>query len=356
LPENGVRLFLVPAAYMSILQESLMRLFKTGLVAVALTFGPSAFAQKKWDMATAFVPNNFHVVNLAEFATDVEKGTQGQLRIALHANSSLFKGSEIKRAVQGGQIQAGEILMTAYENESPVLGVDGVPFLATSYADARKLYDAQKPVLKTYLEKQGLVLLYCVPWPAAGIYSKRPVASIADMRGIKWRAYSPATTRMGELMQAKPVTVQPAELSQALTTGVVEAFMTSTQTGVDSRAYEQVTYFYDLQASLSKNAVFVNAKAFQALDAAQQAAVLKAAAAAEERGWRLSDDWNEASKKTLREKGMTVSEPSPALRADVQRLGQQLLQDWQKKAGPEGDAIVAQYQKLRASNSQAVQK
>jgi TRAP-type C4-dicarboxylate transport system substrate-binding protein len=333
-----------------------MRFLKTGLVLAALVLSPAAFAQKKWDLASAFVTSNFHVANLAEFAADVEKGTQGQLHITLHANSSLFKGSEIKRAVQGGQVQAGEILMTAYENESAVLGVDGVPFLATSYADARKLYEVQKPVLQAYLEKQGIVLLYCVPWPASGIYSKRAVDSIADMRGIKWRAYSPATTRMGELMQAQPVTVQPAELSQALTTGVVEAFMTSTQTGVDSRAYEQVKYFYDLQAGLPKNAVFVNAKAFQSLGAEQQQAVMKAAHAAEERGWRLSSEWNEVSKKTLREKGMTVSEPSPTLRADVQRMGQQLLQDWQKKAGPDAAGIVMQYQQLRASDSQAVRK
>ena len=333
-----------------------MRFLKTGLVLASLALSPAAFAQKKWDMASAFVTSNFHVANLTEFAADVEKGTQGQLRITVHANSSLFKGSEIKRAVQGGQVQAGEILMTAYENESAVLGVDGVPFLATSYADARKLYEVQKPVLQAYLEKQGMVLLYCVPWPASGIYSKRAVDSIADMRGIKWRAYSPATTRMGELMQAQPVTVQPAELSQALATGVVEAFMTSTQTGVDSRAYEQVKYFYDLQAGLPKNAVFVNAKAFQALGAEQQQAVMKAAQAAEERGWRLSNEWNEASKKTLSEKGMTVSEPSSTLRADVRRMGQQLLQDWHRKAGPDAAGIVTQYQQLRASDSQAVRK
>lgn len=333
-----------------------MRYIKTGLLVATLAFGHTAMAQKKWDMASAFVPSNFHVANLIEFASDVEKNTQGKLRINLHTNSSLFKLNEIKRAVQGGQVSGGEILMTAYENESAILGVDGVPFLATSYADARKLYEVQKPVLKAYLEKQGLVLLYCVPWPASGIYTKRPINSIADMRGIKWRAYSPATTRMGELMQAQPVTVQPAELSQALATGVVEAFMTSTQTGVDSRAYEQVKYFYDLQAALPKNAVFVNTKVFNELDADQQRTVLAAAGAAEERGWRLSNEWNEASKKTLREKGMAVSEPSSALRADVQRMGQQLLQDWQKKASPDAQPIVAQYQSLRGAGSTAGQK
>lgn len=319
---------------------------KTFFAIAALTFAAAASAQTKWDLATAFVPSNFHVENLTQFASDIDKATAGKLKINVHANSSLFKGNEIKRAVQGGQVHAGEILMVAYENESPVLGVDGVPFLATSYKNARSLYQAQKPHLEKYLESQGLVLLYCVPWPASGLYSKKSVDSLADMRRIKWRAYSPATARMGELMGAQPVTIQAAELSQALATGVVEAFMTSSQTGVDSRVYEQVKYFYDLQIALPKNAVFVNAAAFNGLDKSQQAAVRAAAATAEERGWKLSYEWNEASKKTLAAKKMFVVEPSSKLVSDFKQLGWTILQEWQKKSGPEGEAIVASYLKM----------
>lgn len=318
------------------------------LLAACLAAALPATAQTRWDLASAFVPSNYHVENLQQFASEVDKATAGQLKITVHANSTLFKANEIKRAVQGGQVQAGEILMVAYENESGVLGVDGIPFLVTSYEAARKLYQAQRPVLEKYLERQGLTLLYCVPWPASGIYTRKPVNAMADMRGVKWRAYSPATTKMGELMGAQPVTVQAAELSQALATGVVEAFMTSSQTGVDSRVYEQVKYFYDLQAALPKNAVFVNAATFQALTPAQQAAVRKAATEAEGRGWSASMEWNEKSKKTLVAKGMQVLAPSAKLAADAQQMGQALLQDWQKKAGAEGEAIVANYQRAGA--------
>jgi TRAP-type C4-dicarboxylate transport system substrate-binding protein len=322
----------------------LTQLVLAACLAAGLPALPAA-AQTRWDLASAFVPSNYHVENLVQFAADVDKATAGQLKITVHANSTLFKANEIKRAVQGGQVHAGEILMVAYENESGVLGVDGIPFLVTSYDAARRLYQAQRPVLEKYLERQGLTLLYCVPWPASGIYTKRAVNAVADMRGVKWRAYSPATTRMGELMGAQPVTVQAAELSQALATGVVEAFMTSSQTGVDSRVYEQVKYFYDLQAALPKNAVFVHTAAFQALTPAQQAAVRKASADAEARGWSASMEWNEKSKKTLVAKGMQVVPPSAKLAADAQQMGQALLQDWQKKAGGEGEAIVAAYQR-----------
>jgi TRAP-type transport system periplasmic protein len=313
--------------------------------------GNSAWSQTKWDLASAYPASNFHTENLVQFAGDVEKATGGALKIQVHPNASLFKAPEIKRAVQGGQAQAGEILLANYENESPLFGVDGMPFLATSYKNAKSLYDAQKPVLSRYLEKQGMLLLYTAPWPAQGLYSKKDVDSMADMRRIKWRSYSPATAKMGELMAAQSVTVQAAELSQAMATGVVEAFMTSSTTGVDSRIYEHIKNFYDLQAWLPKNAVLVNARAFQSLGKAQQEAVLKAAAAAEERGWTLSQEKNDAAKKTLADKGMKVHQPSSKLVSDMKQLGWTMLQDWQKKAGPEGESIVQAYLKTPTFSS-----
>jgi TRAP-type transport system periplasmic protein len=323
-------------------------------IAAFVLFGAiasSAWSQTKWDLASAYPATNFHTENLVQFAGEVEKATGGALKIQVHPNASLFKAPEIKRAVQGGQAQAGEILLANYENESPLFGVDGVPFLATSYKNAKSLYDAQKPVLSRHLEKQGLMLLYTAPWPAQGLFSKKEVDSIADMRRVKWRSYSPATARMGELMASQPVTVQAAELGQALATGVVEAFMTSSTTGVDGRVYEQIKNFYDVNAWLPKNAVLVNAKAFQSLDKAQQEAVLKAAAAAEERGWKLSQEKNEAAKKILAEKGMKVHQPSSKLVSDMKQLGWTMLQDWQKKAGPEGESIVQAYLKMPTFSS-----
>lgn len=325
------------------------RALAKGAVVLALcSFGAGAWAQTKWDLASAYPATNFHSENLAAFAADVEKATNGQLKITVHSGASLFKAPEIKRAVQSGQAQLGEILLANFENESPLFGADGVPFLATSYKNAKSLYDAQRPVLQRYLDKQGMVLLYAVPWPAQGLYSVKPVDSISDMRKIKWRAYSPATAKMGELMGAQAVTVQAAELSQALATGVVEAFMTSSATGVDSRIYEHLKNFYDVQAWLPKNAVLVNVKAFNALDKSQQEAVLKAAAAAEERGWKKSQEVNDAAKKTLAEKGMKVHQPSSKLVSDLKQLGWTMLQDWQKKAGPEGESIVQAYLKTPA--------
>ncbi len=319
--------------------------FKFALAAAAFAFGASAQAQTAWDLPAAYPATNFHSVNLASFASDVEKATGGKLKITVHPGASLFKAPEIKRAVQGGQAQAGEVLLANFQNEWQVFGVDGIPFLATSYAESKKLYAAQKPILEKKLAEQGMVLLYAVAWPPQGVYSKKPLASAADLKGSKWRAYSPATSRIAELVGAQPVTVQAAELSQALATGVVEANMTSGATGVDSKLYEHLKFYYDVQAWLPKNAVIANKRAFDALDKPTQDALMKAAADAEARGWAASEKVNTDTMAILKANGMTIEPPSAALKADLQKVGATMLQEWLGKAGPEGQQLIDAYRK-----------
>ncbi|MBL0920445.1 MAG: TRAP transporter substrate-binding protein [Hydrogenophaga sp.] len=319
--------------------------FKLAFAAAAFAFGAAANAQTTWDLPAAYPATNFHSVNLATFASDVDKATGGKLKITVHPGASLFKAPEIKRAVQGGQAQAGEILLSAFSNEWQVFGLDGIPFLATSYAESKKLYAAQKPVLEKKLAEQGMVLLYAVAWPPQGLYSKKPVTSGADLKGNKWRAYNPATSRIAELVGAQPVTVQAAELSQALATGVVESNMTSGATGVDSKLYEHLKFYYDVQAWLPKNAVMANKRAFDALDKATQDALMKAAADAEARGWAASEKVNTDTMAILKTNGMTIEPPSAALKADLQKVGATMLQEWLSKAGPEGQQIIDAYKK-----------
>ncbi|MBS0326542.1 MAG: TRAP transporter substrate-binding protein [Proteobacteria bacterium] len=324
-----------------------MRRMTLVLAACIAALALPAAAQTKWDLPSAYPANNFHTENLQQFADDVAKATGGKLTIQLHPNASLFKAPEIKRAVQGGQVQAGEILLVNYENEDPLYGLDGVPFLATSYAEAFKLYEAQRRPLEAHLAKQGMMLLYAVPWPPQGIFTNRTLNTVADMKGLKWRAYSPATAKIAELVGAQPVTVQAAEVSQALATGVIDSYMSSGATGYDSKTYEQIKNFYDTEAWLPKNAVLVNRKAFNALPKAEQKAVLKAAAAAEKRGWKLSEEKTNWYYDQLRKHGMNILKPSPELTAGLRKVGNELLAAWMKKAGTEGRAVIAEYRKLQ---------
>jgi TRAP-type C4-dicarboxylate transport system substrate-binding protein len=312
---------------------------------LACSAGQWAHAQVKWDLPAAYPANNFHTENLVQFVGDVDKATGGRLKITVHANASLFKAPEIKRAVQGGQAQMGEILLVNYQNEWQTYGADGLPFLADSYDESAKLYKAQKPALEKKLAEQGMMLLYAVAWPPQGIFTKKPIASAADLKGIKWRAYSPATARIAELVGAQPVTVQAAELSQAMATGVIESYMSSGATGYDTKTYEHLKYFYDTQAWLPKNAVLVNKAAFDALDKLTQAALLKAGADAETRGWALSKQKNTEYLELLKKNGMNIIVPSAQLKADMKKVGDTMLKEWLDKAGPEGKAVVDAYAK-----------
>jgi TRAP-type C4-dicarboxylate transport system substrate-binding protein len=321
------------------------RLFSATALVLALS-ATGSFAQTKWDLPAGYAATNFHSINLQEFANDVDKATGGKLKITVHANGSLFKAPEIKRAVQGGQAQAGEILLANFQNEWQLFGADGLPFLADSYDESAKLYKAQKPFLEKKLAEQGMALLYAVPWPPQGIYVKKPINAAADLKGVKWRAYSPATARIAELVGAQPVTVQAAELSQAMATGVVESYMSSGSTGFDTKTYEHIKYWYDTQAWLPKNAVIVNKAAFDALDAATKQAVLKAAADAEVRGVAASKKTNTDSLDKLRANGMSIVAPSAQLKADMKKVGDVMLKEWLDKAGPDGKALIDAYNKL----------
>ncbi|MFN3737973.1 TRAP transporter substrate-binding protein [Hydrogenophaga sp.] len=323
------------------------RLINATLAACSMAFALPSMAQSiKWDMPTAYPATNFHTVNISQFAKDVDQATGGKLKITVHSNASLFKANEIKRAVQGGQAQVGEIILSGYQNEWQVFGADGLPFVADSYEEAERLYKAQKPVLDRKLAEQGLKLLFSVPWPPQGLYSSKPVNSAADLKGSKWRAYSPATSRIAELVGAQPVTVQAAELAQALATGAVETNMTSAVTGVDSKFFDAgVKFYYDMQAWLPKNAVLVNQAAFSALDKAAQEAVVKAAAAAEARGWQESKKVNESAKATLQKNKISIEAPSTQLKADMQRVGSSMLLEWLSKAGADGKEIIDAFNK-----------
>ena len=319
-----------------------LKVFTAGLFAAIAT---SAAAQTKWDMPTPYPATNFHTENINQFVADVDKATNGKLKITVHSNASLFKANEIKRAVQGGQAQIGEILISGYSNEDPLYGVDSVPVLATSYADADKLWKASKKALEDRFAKQGLMILYSVPWPPQGIYSSKPLNSVADMKGLKMRTYNPYTSRIAELAGAQPVTIQVAELAQAFATGAVNANITSGATGYDTKAWEVVKNYYDTQAWLPKNIVFVNKAAFDALDRPTQQALLKAAADAEARGWKTSEEKNGWYLEQLAKNGMNVAQPSAQLKADFKKIGDTMTSEWMNNAGADGKAVVDAYRK-----------
>ncbi len=322
-----------------------MKKLVLGLLAAAgaAAMATSAMAGTSWDMPTPYGDSNFHTINIKQFAADVEKATGGSLKIKVHSGGSLFKHPEIKNAVRGGQVPIGEFLLSRLANENAVFQVDSIPFLASDYPSAKKLWAASRPKVEELLAKQGLKVLFSVPWPPQGIYSRKPVNSLDDLKGVKFRAYNSATERLAQLAGAVPTQVEVPDIPQAFATGRVDAMITSPSTGANSKAWDFVQYFYHTQAWLPKNIVVVNAKAFRRLSAEEQAAVLAAAKTAESRGWAASQAETDAKIAVLKKNGMKVEMPSPTLKAQLAKIGEQMTAEWLQKAGADGEAIIKAY-------------
>lgn len=308
--------------------------------ATATILGAAAARAETWDMPTPYPDSNFHTQTVRQFADDVKAATGGTITITVHSNGSLIKHPEIKRAVQSGQAQLGEVLISSWANEDPLYGLDSVPFLATDFAAARRLYDVSRPYLEKKLERQRLKLLYSIPWPPQGLYVKQAIDSVDGLKGVKFRAYNPATTRIAELVGAVPTKIEAAEVAQAFGTGIVQAMITSAATGVDTKAWDFVTTYYNVQAWLPRNMVFISQDVWKGLDEPTRKAVEQAAAKAEAAGWAGWQAKTEELNKTLSTNGMKVLPPSPALSAGLAKVGETMTAEWTKAAGADGEAIV----------------
>jgi TRAP-type transport system periplasmic protein len=328
----------------------MMRL-STGLVALVAGVAVAAAATgataqtTRWIAATGFAESNFHTQNARSFADDVKARTGGRLEIVVHSGGSLVRLPEILRAVQTGQVQAGEMLMFIYGNLDPLFELDTIPFVAVGYDAARRLYELQKPHLDRRFADRGIKPLYYVPWPGQGIVAQKRVQTIDDLRGSKMRTVGQVTARFAELIGAAPTIVQTAEIAQAFFTGLVDSSIYSPTTGVDTQAWDYAKVFVNAQAMHSKNAFSVNRRAFDALPADLQRAVLDAAAAAEKRGWEMSQRRQDEALAELRHRGMDVVDPNPALMAQLKDIGGKMLDEWMRRAGPDGEAIVRQLHK-----------
>lgn len=313
--------------------------------ALSVSLATAAMAEK-WDMPTAYPATNYHSEIVASFAKCVTEGTGGDLEIVTHFGGSLFGGDDIKRAVQTGQAPIGERLLSAHANENPLYGVDSIPFLATSFEQSDKLWEAAKDNIAEALEEENLVYIYSVKWPPQGLYFKKEVNSAEDMKGLKFRAYNAMTARVAELAGMQPVQIEAAELSQALATGVAESFISSGSTGVDSKVWESLTHFYDVQAWLPRNSIFVNKDAFESLDEETQTTIMDCGATAEEEGKVRVEQLSGEYLKTLADNGITVAPASDELKSDLEGFGEEMTQEWLESAGDEGKAVIDVYKEM----------
>lgn len=305
----------------------------------------TACLAEKWHMPTPYGDGNLPTQIDYAFAKEINTKTNGQLEIIVHSGGSLVKHTEIPRSVKTGQVQIGDIFMGILGNQNPVFKHDNIPFLATSFDQAKMLWQAAKPEVEKQLDKDGMKLLYAVPWPAQSLYTKNPVNSLADLKGEKMRAYSPSTSRLADLMGTVPTTIQVPDIPQAFSTGIIQAMITSPSTGVDSQAWDYVKNYTDIKAWIPKDIVIVNKRAFRHLDKDTQKIVLEAAKNAEAEGWKRVAARAAKDKATLAEHNMTITEPSAQLESELKAIGVTMTNEWKAQAPKEVGAILDRYKK-----------
>lgn len=311
--------------------------------AMATVCAATVAGAETWDMPVAYPSGNFHTETAEGFAACVAEGTGGEVEVVVHPNGSLFAGNDIKRAVQTGQAPIGERLLSAHANENALFGFDSIPFLATSFDDSVKLMEAAQPALTELLDSQNLVYLYSVPWPPQGLYTKKDVNGVADLAGLKFRAYNAATGRIAELASMQPVQIEAAELSQALATGVADSFISSGATGYDEKVWEHLSSFYTVDAWLPRNTVFANKDAWDGLSEESRTAVTTCAETAASDGLAKSQELTQFYLDGLAEGGMTVAPPSDQLRSDLEAIGETMTTEWVEAAGEAGSTIIGAY-------------
>ena len=242
-----------------------------------------------------------------------------------------------------GRYPSASFLLSRLSNENSLFEVDSLPFLATNYGETARLWKASRPNVEEILGREGLAVLFSVPWPPQGLYTSKPVETVDDLRGMKLRAYNKTQEQLASLAGAVPTQVEVPDIPQAFATGRVEAMITSPSTGANTKAWEFVSYYYNTQAWLPKNIVVVNKRALDGLDDDVRKAVLKAAADAEERGWAMSMAETEAKIEVLKSNGLQVADPSPALADGLHKLGEVIADQWLERTGPAGKALRSRY-------------
>ncbi|MBL0728803.1 TRAP transporter substrate-binding protein [Piscinibacter sp. HJYY11] len=317
------------------------------LTAAAALAPAAARATTVWTMPTGYKADSFQGQNVARFARSVEAATGGSLRIQVQPDNQGVPLAQIAAAVRAGRVQAGEVIMTGLAQDIPIAGADAVPFVVSSYEDAQRLWQHQRPLVERHFEARGLKPLFAVPWPPQGLYTIRPVRSADDLRGTRMRTYNATTVRIAQLLGAEPVDVPMSQVGQALADGRIDTMITSAVTGVENKVWSAFKFFYEINAWFPKNLTFANAAAYAALTEAQRLAVLQAASAAEVAGWAASRVAAIESAQELRRHGLRTEPAPPLLQPVIRRLGERFSLEWLQSVGREANEVFVPFYAAR---------
>ena len=320
--------------------------------AAVLAFSTAASAATvKWDMANEYQESSIHGQGQKVFSDTLMKESGGSVVVTNHFGGSIgYKSKEHFDAVGDGALPIANTSMGQVAGIEPIFLLSSLPFLVGSADDAKVLWEVAKPHYEAVFAKHNQVLLYASPWPPAGIWSKKPVLSSSNLSGLKIRAWDASGTRTLKTAGAAAVQMSWADVVPQLSSGGIEAVLTSAEGGVNAKFWEHLSHFNAINYSLSLNMTHVNKDAFDALSAEQKAAVMKAAEVAGDAAWAALAERVGQNYKDMRANGITVAETVPAgFLGELNAAGDGVYDDWLSKVGDTGKAILDEYKSRRGN-------
>ena len=318
-------------------------MFKKCLLMATLA-GSVLAANVQMNLNAKYGSTNFHTVGVQKFADLVKDYTKGSVDITVHAGSSLVKGNPLK-AVKDGTVAMTDMFIPFTSGGGKVFGVSALPFIATSYEDAYRLYQDSKPAYEDTAKKWNQKLLYSVTWPASGFYSNKKMESIEDFKGAKTRTYDKNSADFVNDAGGNAVALPWGEVYSALRTGMVDSVITSSSSGKDGKFWEVLSNYTKINYAYPLQAVTINLDYWNSLDKTQQEAMLKAAFEIEKAQWEAVKLEDKDALEMMEKNGMKITEASDDLKKQLDVIANKMLEDYLADAEGQTKEIFKKYRK-----------
>jgi TRAP-type C4-dicarboxylate transport system substrate-binding protein len=319
-------------------------------LAGALASAPSFAQTVKWDLSSEYAPTSLPGRTNAFFAERVKALSGGALAITVHFGGALgFKAADHYTAVEDGALPIASTPFNRMNGISPIFDLQSLPFLQSTLADARLLDELLRPFYNAAMAKNGQFVLFTTPWTPQGFWAKKTVASKGDLEGLRVRVVDLAAVQTLKAAGADAIQMSWADTLPAISTGSINGVLTSDDGGLSAKFPEAgLKSFSAVGFTVGVEMIHVNTKAFQALPANLQIAVLVAAADAERYGWSLSEKTIADNLAKMKAQGVSVvTELPPEFTAALKEAAAPAIAAWKKRFGPSADLVLDLYAERR---------
>ncbi|MHB8829031.1 MAG: TRAP transporter substrate-binding protein [Syntrophales bacterium] len=303
-------------------------------------------AKTVWNANSVWPPKNLHSVGLSDFAEKVKAATNGDLEIVVSTGGALgYKGPDLLKAVRDGLLPVSDMLISGVAGDEKSFQIVTLPFLVRDSDELRLLLDISRPYFDKSAQKWGQKILYIAPWPGAGLWTKKKITTLQELKGLKTRTYDKNGALVMEAVGATPFALPFSEVYTSLQTGLIDSVMTSTPTAVDGKFWEVLKYFEPLNITIATNMVTVNLKAFNKLPKAQQDAILKISKEMEGAMWANVKAWDKEQEAISNKNGIETVKPSSKLVGELEKITEGIRAEWLKSAPADGKKIYDEFMK-----------